>query len=591
MKGTLESSDYQNRVPRKPEGLTEDAAAEPTPSAGAAQPDRPPEPDGEPKQHKGLWWKILAGLGIGCLTINAVMGIVFVSTMSLGLSSCMASCSDNPIGDSREDAAFIANLEANGRDLQVFDALRGCMDSLYERRVAYAQDSEEPIELPYSPDQVRAAIVAGAWLEDDTGDSRNPRVWVRLAELSQSWLERETGESWEVVDFAYPFPDNSPIPVPAVRDEDSVVLTLLRCSSGADEGMFVQVGYYRWQSPAIFESDLDERRTEVSGRQEKLAQLRGLEALQGRTILYDKGDLYVWSQGEGDPLRDFETFLAFANGLKTYLNSYADVVLLAEDTPAYIDNGSLSGDYPNNRPRDQVSIDVAQQRLLYEGWPSSFDHAAGDELLAIYLRDDRELTEGDLKGSLAPVEQRDYRIPSVKVDDDAVYDENLASKIAESLGISDASQVLAVSKWEETSFDEGKLDYGEDSLDAWVLVPRGALPETPYEFCATALQVSDVAWDQMEQVESHKTAMALRLYVIDPETVTDPQGDATTYAQMRAGLMADPTQLGDYSFDVLLAVMPYYSRWENSSSVSRYGCEVNDIGGSIAYSREWRYDE
>ena len=550
----------------------------------------PPDTD-EKRVKRGRHWKIFAALGVGCLGINALLLALFFTTVTVSLSTCVASCSDNPIGDSREDAAFIASLEANERDLEVFDALRGCIDSLYARQKAWDDDESHSAEVPPVPDDMRNSLVAGSWPKDDMRDALSPRVWVRIAELSQSWIERETDESWEVVDFAYPFPDNGPIPYPATRDEDSCTRTLVCCTSGPDEGLHVVVEYYRWRSPAVFEADIEEYRSLRRESEAQNEELEGMDSLQDRVFLYDGRDLYVWEQGEGDPLRDPEAFVVFANEMADSLGDYADITLLAADTPIHLTRSSISSDYPNTWPMELVTLEEAKRRLTTGGLPDHFDYARDDVLLKAYRRQDEAIALEDLTGTLAPVQQTDYGIPVMRTGEGTTFDENLAQVVAGVVDVADANEVIAISQSEQVTYEGGDPSFGDDSLSVWIVLPRGSMPETPQAFVDAVAHLRDTVWDQMTIVEGHRTSLALRVYVVDDQTIVGPSGEALDFAQARSQLVAGPTVLGDYSFDVLLSIMPYSSLWEDSDERGDLGCEIKDVGGSIARSREWRYSE
>ena len=554
---------------------------------GNATADTPSDASGDSRHGGG--WKIFAILGAGCLGINALLITLFFASISVALSTCTSSCSDNPVGDSREDAAFIASLDANERDVKVFDALRPCIETLYNRQAAWDADDSHSAEVPPAPEDMRNSLVAGAWPKDDMRDALSPRVWVRLAELSQDWIERESGERWEVVDFAYPFPDNGPIPVPATRDENSSTRTLVRCTSGADEGLYATVAYYRWRSPAVFESNLEDSRADRDEREKRLEHLEGMDSLQGRSFLCDGEDLYIWEQGEGDPLRDPSAFVAFATEMADYLGDYAHITLLAADTPACLARSSISSKYPNEWPVEQVSLEEARKRLTRGGSPDYFDHARGDDLLSTYRRPDSEIALEDLTGTLAPDKQEDYNVPNMRTGEGTEFDESLAQVIAGEVGVADASEVIAISEREQVTYEGGDPSYGDDSLSAWIVLPRGSMPETPEAFCNAVAHLRDTVWDQMTIVEGHRTSLALRIYVVDDQTILGPSGEALDFAQARSRLVDDPTALGDYSFDVLLAIMPYSTLWEDSDERGDLGCETKDVGGSIARSREWRY--
>ena len=573
-----------------PHGDSASEADSPGSSAyhGEANVDTPSDAGGSVH---GKGWKIFALLGAGCLGINALLVTLFFATISVTLSTCTSSCSDNPVGDSREDAAFIASLEANERDVQVFDALRPCIDALYNRQAAWNADESHSAEVPPVPEDMRSSLVAGTWPKDDMRDALSPRVWVRIAELSQDWIEQESGERWEVVDFAYPFPDNGPIPVPATRDENSSTHTLVRCTSGADEGLYATVAYYRWRSPAVFETNLEDSRAGRDEREKRLEHLEGMDSLQGRSFLCDGTDLYVWEQGEGDPLRDPDAFVVFATEMADYLGDYAHITLLAADTPACLGRSSISSKYPNEWPVEQVSLEEASKRLTRGGSPDYFDHARGDNLLSTYRRPDSTITLEDLTGALAPTKEEDYNVPNLRTGEGTEFDESLALVIAGEVDVTGASEVIAISKTEQVTYEGGDPSYGDDSLSAWIVLPRGSMPETPEAFCDAVARLRDTVWDQMTIVEGHRTSLALRIYVVDDQTILGPSGEALDFAQVRSQLESDPTVLGDYSFDVLLAIMPYSTLWEDSDERDDLGCELKDVGGSIARSRDWRYSE
>ena len=587
----VSSSHASNQGPsaraRWGDSTSETNDAGPSANDGNATADVPSDVGGGSKH--GRSWKIFAILGAGCLGINALLITLFFATITVTLSTCTSSCSDNPVGDSREDAAFIASLEANERDVQVFDALRPCIETLYNRQAAWDADESHSADVPPAPDEMRSSLVAGAWPKDDMRDALSPRVWVRIAELSQDWIERESSERWEVVDFAYPYPDNGPVPFPAKRDENSYTCTLVRCTSGADEGLYAKVRYYRWRSPAVFESDLEDERAQRVEREERVEHLEGMDSLQGRSFLCDEKDLYVWEQGEGDPLRDPDAFVAFATEMADYLGDYAHITLLAADTPVCMARNSISSKYPNEWPVEQVSLEEARKRLARGGSQDYFDHARGDDLLSTYRRPDSTITLEDLTGTLAPTKEEDYRVPNMRTGEGTEFDEELAHTIAGEVDVTDANDVIAISEREQITYEGGDPSYGDDSLSAWVVLPRGSMPETPEAFCDAVAHLRDTVWDQMTIVEGHRTSLALRIYVVDSQTIQSPSGEALDFAQARAQLVEDPTVLGDYSFEVLLAIMPYSTLWEDSDERNDLGCEIEDIGGSIARSRDWRY--
>jgi hypothetical protein len=151
----------------------------------------PPDPTQPREKRRGLWWKVLAVLGLvgaGCASASFIMSLLVVGTLSVGVASCTSSCSDNPIGDSKADAVFIASLDATSRDVETFDALRGAMDSLYEsqREVLASKPS-----LPQTPDELRAAV----------------RAWhaTHLAGEGRSWTARAAQRQNEFHLVKHPF--------------------------------------------------------------------------------------------------------------------------------------------------------------------------------------------------------------------------------------------------------------------------------------------------------------------------------------------------------------------------------------------------
>lgn len=601
MKGTDSLRDVLNRDagrPRRPEGVaageaqsTEGPAEGPgVPGGGDDRAERkaPPVPDeiaaGGRRKPRGRW-KIFAILGVGCLSLNLIVAAASFSLLAVGLSSCVASCSDSPIGDSREAAAFIADRAANERDLETFDALRPALDALTSRLSARDDEGESRLQ---TTDELRASLVAGRWPESDASDALDPQVWVRIAELSQDELLRETGERWEVVDFAYPFPDSGPVPVPATRDENSRTLTRLRCTSGADKGIYATVGYYRWVTPAYFESDLEEQRQAREERIALLDQLTGVDGLTGHDLLLDGRDLYVWEQGDEDPLRDPESFVGAARAATELMGDYAYVVLVARDMPVALGFDTLSSDYPNDRPVEFVGFDEGRERLLAGAYPLYLDHAAGDVLLSGYRPTDGELTVEDLRGTLSARARDDARVPAMKPDEASVWDEASVQVVAETLGVGPTG-VIVVTEEEHKVYEESTVGFGEDSWSQWVLVTPGSVPETCDGFLAAATRLNDALWDQHPLEAGHRTSQAMRLYVVDDTTIRDPSGEARSFADLRAALAEDPTQLADWQLDVRLSVMPYSSLWEDETERHDMGLEPNDVGGSVARSRAWRY--
>lgn len=532
------------------------------------------------KRSSKLGWTILKVVGFlaaGYVGASLLFGVVLATVFAVGVSSCATSCSDNPIGDSRENAAFIANLDANDRDLVVFDALRGSIDSLTE---TLARRSDDPA---MTADELRAAVARGSWPKNDVSEALSARVWVRIAELSQDWLESETGEQWEIVDFSYPFPDNGPVPVPAVRGEDDCCFCRLLCTQGDDQGLYVSVRYYRWAEAAYFEHTLDDSRAAALEQQQLVKELESTGLLGTRKWLMSDDDLLVWELGEDDELRDPATFVTTANELTSHMGVYRHVTLLKLDTPVVLGYNWLSTDYPNKKPLETVSFEDARQRLLMCDRALYHDHAAGDVLLDGCRKTDEEVTLESLSGTLSGNDDTSWRHPWRAPDETSVFDDELTSIAARELGVAE-EQVIVASELSDA-------DEFHNTMTTWVIVPNGTLPETPQAFCAQANALRDVFWEQVPRDDERTTTLYVHIFELDEATLRNPEGDKTSFAQVRAVAQARPADLEGYTFDVLLSVMPSISLWPDDIAARPYDVDPSDVSGSIARSRDWRYSD
>ena len=535
--------------------------------------DDPDEGDGR-RRKRGIW-RFIAFFGLGCLGVNLIGGILATALLSIGLASCVASCSDNPIGDSREAAAFIASEEATSADLEVLDALDGTIESLLQNAATDA--GAESVE------ELRARVAAGSWPADE-GQALSPRVWVRIAELSEAWLEHQTSESWVVDDFAYPFPDNGPIPVPPKRDENDRCVTRLLCVAGPDEGLYVHVRYFRWAREAYFEADLDEARDQADERAQMLAQVGESGLLDGHDFLVSNGDIYVWESGDEDALRDPDTFLTCVNAFGEAFGTYTHVELLVKDAPVMVNHDALSWRYPNDWPLEEVPFDTARELLVRSGHVRTFDHASGDVLLEGYLSVEGEPIDIDeLTGSLAPTKPSDYRHPWRPPDELSVFDDTMVAMAAEALD-APAERIVVASH-----LDLSDVIY--DSMDVWLIAPRGVFPETPSAFCAAVNGLRDDFWTLVPADEERRSSLYVHVFVVDEEAILDPDGNPVTFADMRTVAQEWPANLDGWSFDLLLTTMPSQTRWEDEDEPHPYDVKPSDVGGSIARSRSWRYGD
>ena len=513
--------------------------------------------------------RILAIIGAAILGLAVLASIAGAILFILGLKSCSAvlsdALSDDPIHDTADNLAFIADTRANERDLATFDALRGCIDSLYQGRTEGGGDAA-------SPDDIRASLVSGAWPSswegyNDLEGPSNPQLWVRLAELAQTQLEELTGETWAVLDFAYPYPNNGPIPVPPKRTENSRAETLLVCTSGADEGLCVCVSHFRWADPAHFETDLPDARDRREARGRCLGELSGIPALAGRSFLLSSSELFVWSTGEDDPLRDPQAFLALAN--EALQAEGCSAVRLVEQTrPTAVRTGRVSYDYPNQTVTQDLPFNQARESLLASSW-RELDLAWDDALLRATSYSGEPVAITDLRGELAPYTNDDMLYLWYVPEEGAAFDQDITGAICDELGIG-PEQVIATSS----------AQTNETFLDVYVILQRGAIPETSDGFLDAAARIRDAIWENA-MPEGWSARLRVRLYLVDDTTITC-DGVPASFADMRAAVMDDPQRLESYSFEVLISCVPWMSD-RGPGSLS-----ADETGGTIGRSEEWR---
>lgn len=560
----------------------------------------------DPAQKPSRWgnvWKAIAGVAAALVASSMLMGLFALVTLALlvslctrsspgttaGANSCARSCTDSPVGDSPENKAFIADRASNDRDLMTFDALRGCIDALHDRRVSWSSDEGKSKVI--STEELRSLVAGGSWPDasagyDDVKSTFNPQLWVRIAELSQDEIENATGEQWDVVDFAYPFPDNGPIPVTATRDESSYIVTRLICRSGEDEGLYANVKYWRWEQPARFEADVEEARSYRDEAKARLSKVDAVETLQGRQYLLSRNTLYVWAQDSDDPLLDPELFVSFANEAGDLLGGYTSITLLAPDTPINVTYSPLSFDYPNELPLSTMTYEQCREALTNGDASLEFDHAAADMLLSAYRTNDSPCTEDGLRGTLAPNRSEDFNGRWYQPGEGAYVDDVLEQTVIPDMNVSNPEQIIAITVREEDWHDDRK----DETLRTWVVVPRGALSESPEGFCSTINKLRDDIWDTMgpEVVGGGTRYQYSRFYVIDEQSIT-LDGVPLTFDELRALALTDMTKLQECSFEVLLAGYPSKTQWGDETVPNLYDCTPSDVGGSIAQSREWRY--
>ena len=130
-----------------------------------------------------------------------------------------------------------------------------------------------------------------------------------------------------------------------------------------------------------------------------------------------------------------------------------------------------------------------------------------------------------------------------------------------------------------------------DGLYVWLIVPAGALPETPDAFCSTADLLRDAFWATITLSEGKNAQLYLHIFEVDEETLANAEGEAVTFAQLREVALARPADLDGYHVDLLLTAMSFGSQWEGEEEPSLDPMRPQDVGGSIARSRSWRYSE
>jgi len=584
------------RPDKSPEGTTASASpVERTPLPDSAVPPQDyqqvqysyvppqPEPQEEPKPSRS-WWKVLAGLFAGCLVLNLVLGILGVIAFSLMTASCVSSCSDSPVGDSRADASFISARESSKRDLETFDALRGSIDSLYENR----GDDADLI----TPDELRKLVAEGSWPDSsagygDTTSARSPQLWVRIAELSEDHIEQETGVDWQIMDFSYPFPNNGPIPVPPKRDESDCTTTRLICMEGDDEGLVATVDYWRWEQPARFSANVAEARATYEQAKQDLQLFESFEGIQGRDVVCSRGNFYLWDLGEDDPLRDPVTFVTLVNQANEALDAYTDVTLLEADTPFTLWYRPLSYDYPNDKDDLVLPFEEGREACLKTCGAYDFENTYGNELLTGYATFSSRCELSDLYGKLAPdaagVFTNTWRQPN----NAGSFDESLVSLLLPKLSGATEDQVIALSETEE----------GDDrvlNVRTWVVVPRGTLPEDFEGFCQAVNEMRDDQVEHYGQLFADYENLSVinvytHFYVVDEGTITR-DGQPISFAELRVQAKEDPSGLSGCSFDALYAADPYATLYASDRETYTFDATRYNVGGSIPDTTEWPYE-
>ena len=560
-------------------------------------------------------------LGVGCaviLAINAALFSLSILTVIVGFAACSASCSDSPTHDSRADSDFIRNRQATDRDLLTFDALRSCIEALHDEtalNIARNGDDgtgEETHQQLITVDELRSLVGHGTWPDKSAGyntvdSARSPQLWVRIAELSEDHIEQETGEDWAVVDFAYPFSSgSSAVPVPYKRDESDYATTVLVCKSGEDQGLCAKVRYWRWENPARFEVAIDEARATHAERVQLDAALEATGLLEGRPFILEVNNLNIWAQGPNDPLLEADAFVDFANALEEREDFHIRVNLLSADTPAMLGYAPCSSTYPNERETESATFEACRD-AIYKGSSLRFlDTAADDVLYTVWLSGDEDCTVDDLGGAYAPGISYHTSDKWRQPNDGSVVNDEMAKLVLETWPNVTEDQLIAILHEEYRAEDEY-------TYRVWLIVPRGALPETPQEYCAAVNDVRNRLWDlffpSIEGEERHN--LYVHVFVIDEESIREQLvvEDGTEGAKGETLEGFEPAlseqrrtfqELGDaartgvgslqrFSFDVLLGGEASATQWSEEWRLNRFDCTPDEVGGSISRSRAWRF--
>lgn len=535
------------------------------------------------------------------LVVGAILTVLSILLATLFVSSCVSACSDSPTHDSREVLSFIKDPKVSERDLATFDALRGCIEGMHDAKalsIARNGDDgtgEETHSQLITVDELRQTLEHGTWPGRKAGygtvDSpHSPQLWVRLAELSEDQIEAATGEDWEVIDFAYPFPHGGAAPVPATRGENDAVRTLLACRTGEDAGLYATVYYWRWADPARFEVRVDEARETYESLSNTDRALGGTTALEGRKFLYDGRNVIVWELGEGDPLRSPEAFAAFAEENARLVDGPVQVSLVRRDTPVVLGWEDFSADYPNDREPELLSLDVGREQLLRSGHRRFADYAPADLLLSAFCSATGEFDASRLSGELAPDGRRNSAARWDKPDYGCLFDPTIEGIVRSRLGCGENQPMICVSK------QVSREGAGEDTdLYAWAIVPRGVFPETPNEFCAEVNGLRDEIWDSCVEspVGEQQRNLYLRVIVIDGDSIARRAGEATlpcSFEDLAKSMHEDMGCLDECELDLMLKGESSLRQWHEEWRLNRFDCTPDTVQGTIAETREWRYD-
>ena len=140
----------------------------------------------------------------------------------------------------------------------------------------------------------------------------------------------------------------------------------------------------------------------------------------------------------------------------------------------------------------------------------------------------------------------------------------------------------------------GQKDEDTD-LYAWVIVPRGVFAATPNEFCSEVNGLRDEIWETCvdSPVGEQQRNLYLQVVVIDGESIVHDTGDGTlpcSFGELEQAMRQDMGCLDEYAFDVMLETESSLRQWHEEWRLNRFDSTPDKVQGTIARSREWKYD-
>ena len=191
----------------------------------------------------------------------------------------------NPLADSPDVAAAIADMSVTDEDVGVLRQLRGELCDVWLDATAPGGGNRKLIR---PEDYIARLEKDRRWPGEDAGwdtgirSGENPRVIARIARLAADAACSARGGEWDVIGFDYP--KGSYVPVSSYGESDYVSVTL-RCSSGDETGATLEVRYYRWSDGEFDTHNMLGTAEDVSRHRGLRERLSSLPSVGGRTVL------------------------------------------------------------------------------------------------------------------------------------------------------------------------------------------------------------------------------------------------------------------------------------------------------------------